>query len=207
MLTICIIADTHQLHRSITIPECDLLIHCGDFCNFLSDEQATLSDADQWFGEVPAKQVVCIGGNHDSILEKGDFKFTNAIYLEDSAITIAGLKIYGAPWCPNLMGFAFYGSEVKLQQKWSAIPSDVDILVTHSPPLGILDDSSRIVGLGCSMLREQLERISPKYHFFGHIHASSGMKKCDGIQFVNAAVVGGANFDVKNSAYQLEVGL
>ena len=206
MPKVCVIADTHKLHRSISIPECDLLIHCGDICSGGVGDLEVLEDIDAWFGELPAKHVVCIAGNHDYPLEEERFKFSNAHYLEDSLIVLEGLRIYGSPWCPDLQGFAFYGSEMKLCHKWSSIPSDIDILITHTPPAGILDmPSSRLVNLGCPILREQLERITPKYHLFGHVHASSGNLECDGIQFVNAAIVGGANFEVRNAACLLDI--
>ena len=208
MLSVCVIADTHKLHRSISIPQCDILIHCGDICSFHSEDLETLEDIDQWFGEVPARHVICIGGNHDYPLEKGEFKFSNAHYLEDTSVIIEGIKIYGSPWCPDLQGFAFYGSDMKLYEKWKAIPSDIDILVTHTPPVGILDmPSSGLVHLGCPILRKQLKRVSPSYHVFGHVHASSGEYEEGGIQFVNAAIVGGANFEVRNAARQLGLNL
>ena len=65
--------------------------------------------------------------------------------------------------------------------------------------------SSGLVHLGCPILREQLKRVSPSYHVFGHVHASSGEYEEGGIQFVNAAVVGGANFEVRNAARQLRI--
>jgi len=206
MPSICVIADTHKLHRSITIPDCDILIHCGDMCSFGDDDFGVLQDMDQWFGEVPAKHVICIGGNHDYPLEKKEFEFSNAIYLEDRVITVEGLKIYGSPWCPDLQGFAFYGSEIKLHNKWKSIPDDIDILITHTPPAGILDmPSSGLVNLGCPMLREQLERVLPKCHFFGHIHASYGSQSLDDIHFVNAAIVGGRDLEVRNQPFLINL--
>jgi len=208
MLSICVIADTHKLHRSIVIPECDILIHCGDMCSFGGADLAVLEDIDAWFGEVPARRVICIGGNHDYPLESKLFNFTNAAYLEDSEVTIEGLKFYGSPWCPDLQGFAFYGSDMTLHHKWSSIPSDVDILITHTPPSGVLDrPSSGLVSLGCPMLREQLERILPKYHLFGHVHASSGSICIEGVNFINAAIVGGKDFQVKSEPHLIQLPL
>lgn len=183
MKKICIIADTHRKHREIEIPECDLLIHCGDMCSFEQEELATLQDVDAWFSESLAKQVVYIGGNHDYLLQSGEFVFQNAHYLEDRMVELAGLKIYGAPWCPDLMGFAFYQDDTDIVERWKSVPEGVDILVTHTPPYGVLDTpSSGSPHLGCAHLKQELERISPRYHVFGHIHASHAREMIGGTE-------------------------
>jgi Icc-related predicted phosphoesterase len=53
------------------------------------------------------------------------------------------------------------------------IPSNIDILVTHCPPKGILDDNGR---WGCPILRELIEDAEPKMHLFGHCHETAGEK-------------------------------
>lgn len=197
MTTLCIVADTHRQHRALVIPECDLLIHCGDFCSFQREDYATLNDADTWFAETPAKHVVCIGGNHDFLIQSREFRFAHAALLEDRLVEIEGLAIYGAPWCPDLSGFAYHASEDRLIEKWKTIPPGIDILMTHTPPHGILDlPTSREMHLGCPHLRRELNRIRPRFHVFGHIHASHGTYQEGGTQFINAAVVSGRDFDV-----------
>jgi len=194
---ICLISDTHKRHRELVIPPCDLLIHCGDMCSFQDDDAGTLEDIDQWFAEIPAKRVVCIGGNHDFMLQSREFRFAHAEYLCDRLIEIEGLRIYGAPWCPDLSGLAFYLPDGELAEKWARIPAGIDILITHTPPFGILDlPSSGEMHLGCKHLRRELERIQPPVHAFGHIHASHGTHSEQGIQFYNAAVVAGRDFRV-----------
>lgn len=197
MTTICLIADTHRRHRELVIPPCDLLIHCGDIYSFRQDDLNTLADIDCWFAEVPARRVVCIGGNHDFELQDCGFRFANAEYLCDRLIEVEGLKIYGAPWIPDLSGFAFYLPEKALAEKWSLVPEGIDILITHTPPQGILDvPSSGGIHLGCPHLRRDLERIRPRLHVFGHIHASRGSRVERGIQFYNAAVAAGRDFHI-----------
>lgn len=86
------------------------------------------------------------------------------------------------------------------------IPEGIDILVTHTPPLGVLDvASSGDVHLGCPHLRRELDRIRPQLHAFGHVHASSGVLTEGGIHFVNAAVVGGLAGEVRNKPVTLVV--
>ena len=67
------------------------------------------------------------------------------------------------------------------------IPSDVEILMTHTPPHGILDLTRRQKRAGCKRLAERLGKLSKVHlHIFGHIHESKGaqivpVKHSDGI--------------------------
>ena len=67
MKVVCI-ADTHELHRELTVPEADLLIHAGDF-TFFGRSAPTLRDFDAWLGEPPHRHKVVVPGNHEFILE------------------------------------------------------------------------------------------------------------------------------------------
>ncbi len=49
------------------------------------------------------------------------------------------------------------------------IPTDLDILVTHYPPLGILDEDMGSVEILNFVMKSQ-----PSYHLFGHIHFAKG---------------------------------
>ena len=67
---------------------------------------------------------------------------SNVTVLYDESITLeCGLKIYGSPYSPEFCNWAF--SLKSTQDKidcWSKIPDDTDILITHTPPHGILDE-------------------------------------------------------------------
>jgi Icc-related predicted phosphoesterase len=101
--------------------------------------------------------------------------FSNAIYLEDSYVTIENIKIYGSPWQPRFgknWGFNLERGE-ELKEKWEKIPDDIDILITHGPPESILDKTDQGLSVGCDQLFEfVMEKIKPKIHIFGHIHES-----------------------------------
>ncbi len=206
--TLAIISDTHRQHRAVKIPACDILIHCGDFCSFQQADLQTLNDVDAWFAELPAKHILCIGGNHDFLLQRREFRFAHAQFLEDTLVEIAGLSIYGSPWCPDLSAFAYYATSDQLLERWKKIPSGIDILITHTPPHGVLDlSTSGVTHLGCPHLRDELKRIRPRLHVFGHIHASHGVNKTPATQSINAAVVGGRDFEVRHPATAVELEL
>jgi Icc-related predicted phosphoesterase len=58
---------------------------------------------------------------------------------------------------------------------YSKIPRDVDIVLTHTPPQGILDVSKRGLSGGCSCLARRLKKLNKcRLHVFGHIHEAFG---------------------------------
>ena len=80
--------------------------------------------------------------------------------------------VSGTPHQPEYGGWAFnLARGQECLNKWNLIPEDVDVLVTHSPPLGFGDLTSTGVRAGCvELLHSVQRRIKPKYHVYGHIH-------------------------------------
>ncbi len=68
------------------------------------------------------------------------------------------------------------------------IPSDTDVLVTHSPAYGILDFDDNI-NYGDEQLLSKVMQIHPRLHLFGHIHAQHGIVIEQGITFSNGAII------------------
>jgi hypothetical protein len=113
--------------------------------------------------------------------------------LQDHTHTIDGVKIYGSPWQPEFYNWAFNlprnGKE--LQETWSNIPNDTEILITHGPPWGHCDVTPYgNLNVGCELLRVRVDELKPKIHVFGHIHSGYGYKFHEGTHFINAAVLG-----------------
>ena len=76
----------------------------------------------------------------------------------------------------------------KQEQLYAAIPEDTDVLVTHTPPYGILDRDGSIL-YGSRELLRRVRFVSPRMHLFGHIHKSHGTTS-DGVTvFSNAAIL------------------
>lgn len=114
------------------------------------------------------------------------------------------LKIWGSPWTKTFPGMnpkckAFtVDTEEGLAEKWALIPDDVDILVTHCPPFGVMDDvynntTGEFDNTGSGSLSIAImNRPSIKLAIFGHIHESYGKKDAgkEGHRiFVNASHV------------------
>ncbi len=198
MPRIVCLSDTHNCTNEIDVPDGDILIHSGDATTVGSIEQVeSFSD---WFAGLPHQHKIFVAGNHDWLFEKkNEYARTllgrDIIYLQDSSIEIEGLKIYGSPWQPRFFDWAFnLNRGYELAEKWKMIPDDIDILITHGPPYGILDEVPRQWGIentGCEELRKRVDQIASKgnlkLHIFGHIHCGYGVAERAGVRFVNAS--------------------
>ena len=189
------ISDTHGQYWDLVIPPCDVLVITGDILKQGLRIQE-VDDFNAWLKyekqDGVFKHCIVIAGNHDRIFESQrelcDSRLPNAIYLEDSGVTIEGVKFYGAPWTPNFYDWAFMPERGKpMKAKWDLIPNDVDVLLTHGPAHGTLDLITGI-NAGCEELAFAIDRVKPKYHLFGHIHAGYGTLYKDGVNYINAAI-------------------
>lgn len=146
-MKIIVISDTHGEHRALGRLSGDVLVHCGDFALGERDQAAALAELDAWFAQQAFRHVLCVGGNHDFLVEarqaRGQRVFQHAVCLEDQTVDIDGVRFHGAPWVPELTQWAHFRAAPALVEAWSRIPDDVDVLVTHTPPQGILDRNSR----------------------------------------------------------------
>ncbi|EGT35034.1 hypothetical protein CAEBREN_18595 [Caenorhabditis brenneri] len=124
---------------------------------------------------------------------------SNAIYLEDSVIELFGITIYGTPWQPKVDNWAFNLSRGQsLLDKWNMIPTGVDVLLTHTPPLGHGDMMNNGQRMGCvELLNTVFKRVRPKYHVFGHIHEGYGCTTDGYTKFINCCLCN-ENLDMKN---------
>jgi predicted phosphohydrolase len=189
-LRLVLLSDTHQLHREVDVPDGDIFIHAGDFTMFSESMQAVV-DFNDWLGGLPHRYKIVVPGNHESFLEADPsdrFMLDQAIVLINEGTEVEGLRIWGSPVTP-LYGGAFGLSSAKDRKRlYARIPWDIDVLITHGPPFGILD-TAPISGLheGCHELLDAVLRVQPKLHVFGHIHTAYGIFRTEHTTFVNAS--------------------
>lgn len=181
-MKIVLISDTHTQHRKLTIPECDILIHAGDISD--RGELSQVYDFINWFADQPAKHCIFIAGNHDwsftdsrkNKIREVLIQHPKVIYLEDSEITIEGIKFYGSPWTPTFYNWAFNADRGKsIAHVWEKIPYDTDILIIHGPPYGYGDKVPYDGSVGCEDLLQKVLEVQPNLVIFGHIHGGRGM--------------------------------
>lgn len=173
------------------IPDGDVLIHAGDFTNVGELDQ--VEDFIKWLTELPHKHKIFIAGNHDISVEDDptivNYHINNITYLQDSMTEVAGLRIYGSPWTPTFgSGWAFNADRGKvIAEKWAMIPDDVDVLVTHGPMAGILDQTQEGDRVGCEdLFQRRLPNL--KLHVCGHIHEAYGRVDTARASYVNACI-------------------
>jgi Icc-related predicted phosphoesterase len=156
-----------------------------------------VTDFNSFLGSLPHHHKIVVAGNHDHLLtddpEKAKRLLSEAIYLQDETVLVAGITVYGAPWNPLFNDYACDAFALPrgkvLKRKWDMIPPGIDILVTHAPPSGILDRHGP-VSHGCTDLAAAVAALRPRYHIFGHIHDRHGVIRQGGTCYINANVQG-----------------
>lgn len=210
-MKVVVISDTHTKHKRLTIPECDVLIHCGDFT--WDGRYWHVWKFVHWLEKQPAKHKVVIAGNHELTFDHNGKGYNpkarallsrhpdeNIHYLEDSSVTIDGIKFYGTPWTPWFFDWAFNGITdqnlafyrgVSLSERYSCIPEDVQVLICHGPAYDLCDLSERGDNRTGSVEMRKLtsEKLTQlRLYLCGHIHEARGMEVADGgVTFVNAS--------------------
>lgn len=201
------LSDTHGKHRVLrNLPHADVIIHAGDLSR--DGSERSCMDFMNWLSKLDYEHKIFIAGNHDFFFEEASAQYVrkvvpeNLVYLNDSGVNINGINIWGSPVTPRFFDWAFNRDRGKVIDKhWKLIPAKTDILVTHGPPMGILDDVGLSDHAGCADLLRHLKRIKPKFHIFGHIHGSYGRLETPNTQYINASIVDD-NYDVKNTALE-----
>lgn len=187
-----LMGDTHELHRECDLPDGDILIHTGDF-SMMSRSFAAIEDFDEWLGELPHRFKLVVPGNHEFALEDSARRglISNARLLINESVEVMGLKIWGSPVTP-LCGAAFgLISDRDRARLYNQIPEDTDIVVTHGPPYGVLDQApSSGHHEGCHQLLAAMQRVKPRLHVFGHVHGCFGRMDTPETLFANVALLG-----------------
>lgn len=181
MRIVCI-SDTHGMHDSVVVPPGDVLLHAGDVSG-----RGTVREIERfsrWFAAQPHQHKVVIAGNHDFLFEEDlprareIVEQNGVIYLHDSGVMINGLEFWGSPWQPWFHDWAFNLERgAALAERWNLIPESTDVLVTHGPPMGVLDRVARGGhSVGCEELAARLAGMDVGLHAFGHIHEAYGVE-------------------------------
>lgn len=189
-------SDTHFQFDVTKIPEGDVFIHAGDLMyTGFPDEWSKVVEP---FGFLAHPRKYYIPGNHDfhpqiypgpcyyemhkrktRILGNHSEHFTDTLPN--------GMTILGLPFVTGLEGWAYNRTEAELRKFVMTLPR-ADIVVTHSPPKGILDFNR---GWGCDAWNFYLKRwenAPPRVWICGHIHESYGHQRVGFTDFYNVAM-------------------
>lgn len=216
------ISDTHNKH--IKIPkqflendndEIDCIIHSGDVSGRGSRTEIEIFL--DWYNELPFTYKILIAGNHDFFFEEAPeyeidavlAKYPNIIYLNDTSVTIDGIKIHGSPVQPWFHSWAFNRRGDEIKKHWDLIPLDTNILVTHGPIYGYLDLTAGGEKVGCPYLLDKISELKDlKLFQCGHIHEAYGTFKFagEGPLLINASVLN-RNYEMQNNPIITEINI
>ena len=179
------ITDSHTFHNQLKLQDADVLCFTGDATNYRdpSLNHKEFRDFYEWLSSIrdKYKRIIVIAGNHDSTIYhyekecKKLFKEIDVDYLHDSSVIIDNVEFYGSPWSPTFGDWCFMQNRNTLNRRWELIPQSTQVLLTHTPPKGILDITLNRDGLlercGCNALLKTVYKLpNLKAHLYGHIH-------------------------------------
>jgi Icc-related predicted phosphoesterase len=213
------ISDTHQENiadivitdlKEQSLGTMDLLFISGDL-TYRGDVDKLKRCAEQCEDLIThgyVKDIVVIPGNHDKSFDikfrknswfnpgiaRAQFMGRKGVHLlVHQAIELHGIKIFGSPWTPEFHDWGFNYFPDKAQDLWKDIPQDCQILMTHGPPIFIMDEVNEYMKIkycGCPVLAHEIvKRPSIKYHLFGHIHEGHGAYFKDGTTYLNSSIM------------------
>lgn len=174
----------------------DVCVIAGDFAKLTGFGKWHVVDQRKWVekkffdfvGSFPDIQFVVTPGNHDLF---ADPKYSlawpdvrlcvkwpeNVHFLLNSGCEIDGIRFWGSPNVPIISySWAFESERDTLRMAFAAIPRDIGVLVTHTPPR-IPDEfvdyslQTRRGPFGSPELTDAIAEKSPKLVFCGHIHS------------------------------------
>ena len=188
-MKLAIISDIHCKWNKVQIPECDVLISCGDYS--FQGEKHVVEDFHKWLNKQEAGYIISVQGNHETWVEK-NFAQAKEIaekacpgvhFIDEGAVEIEGVKFYGSAITPFFCNWAWNRARSEAEQvqyqprtgrmsiiplikpHWDKIPDDTQILITHGPPHGILDKVYEYDGVtvreqvGCKLLMDRIHAL------------------------------------------------
>ena len=182
-MEIVILSDNHSNWKiDVPTPKEDMasvLIHCGDWSYLGSPDE--MVDFRNWLARQPHTHKLFVWGNHEKIESQELYwkeyleEVSGVKCIHNTEFTIDGVRFFGSSYTPIFLNWAFMKDNEQRKRYWENAPDDIDILVTHGPPFGLLDVvEGETKNLGCVHLRNYVERVKPKLACFGHIHTGHG---------------------------------
>lgn len=151
--------------------EADLVIGAGDYCNM----RQGLAEAMDLLAALEPP-VVLVPGNAESDGELRAAAPEGWTVLHGEGAELGGLRLFGLGGGIPPTPFGDWSFDLSEAQAQAALaPCEAaDILITHSPPKGLVDVTSQGASVGSPAIRAAIERIRPRLALCGHIHDSWG---------------------------------
>jgi Icc-related predicted phosphoesterase len=191
------LSDTHASWETFAaerLPHADIVVIAGDLTDrgYL-DDQAERRAAAGWLSDLGARYPVVywVPGNHDGPDESLETPGrANVHCVRDRTVSLSAtdrgrpLLLHGVSLAPvwTKPEFALLFSHMTAddhEEERAFAFEPVDIVLSHSPPLGVLDRwpgdaRDPAAHLGSRYLSAYIDKNSPRIVICGHIHAASG---------------------------------
>lgn len=165
-------SDLHLARRAaselvVASNRADLVIGAGDFCNM----RQGLDQAMELLSGIVAPMVL-VPGNAESADELRRAARPGSTVLHGEGMEVEGLRLFGLGGGVPPTPFGDWSFDLSERQAEGMLAScaRADILITHSPPKGVVDRTSRGDSVGSTAIYSAIERIQPKLAVCGHIH-------------------------------------
>jgi Icc-related predicted phosphoesterase len=168
----------------------DVVVGAGDYCIMrrgLEEAIRMLSGID--------RPTVLVPGNSESHgeLRRACRDWKQASVLHGEAVEIDGVPFFGLGGGVPVTPFGSWSYDFTESQAAALLVDcpEGGVLISHSPPKGVLDHASDGKSLGSESVRAVVESRRPRLVVCGHIHGSSGRShRLNGTDVVNAGPAG-----------------
>eukprot|EP00201_Polytomella_parva_P012333 CAMPEP_0175071716 /NCGR_PEP_ID=MMETSP0052_2-20121109/19409_1 /TAXON_ID=51329 ORGANISM="Polytomella parva, Strain SAG 63-3" /NCGR_SAMPLE_ID=MMETSP0052_2 /ASSEMBLY_ACC=CAM_ASM_000194 /LENGTH=254 /DNA_ID=CAMNT_0016338941 /DNA_START=198 /DNA_END=962 /DNA_ORIENTATION=+ len=197
------ISDPHSSYRAymnLKVARVDLLIVAGDM---IIDDYYEAVEMGKWLNSLNAQHSVLVFGNRDVEAESTlslrnlEKAFDGSTVIHNEIIEFMGYRIFGSPNTLSQSGAFQLGSKEGARKHWAEVlpeDADVDIIITHGPPLGYGDVVRNSGHKGDVALLKAVQGLKkkPLLWICGHIHDGHGVYSVPHpqgeITLINAAV-------------------
>jgi len=177
----------------------DLYVNCGDYCclaglnadqygGYHFEAGYEIQQLERYLDKIENlnSNFIYCPGNHDPSLNILA-KYHNVI-VDIRPMIVNDLYVLVIPYTP----FCHWNWELRQNHIDYVLDNftkkdKIDILITHSPPLGILNEEDRW-NRDEPTLRPVLDALEPRYYFCGHMHQDGGKQ----VVYKNTTVVNAA---------------
>jgi Icc-related predicted phosphoesterase len=142
--------------------------------------------------------LVCGNSEDDRELREACRDWSSAHVLHGDGVEIDGVPFFGLGGAVPITPFGAWSFDLS-EQEAEALLSDCPsgcVLISHSPPKGLVDVSSNGISLGSFAVLRAIESKEPRLVICGHIHESSGKKVTHGKTVVLNAGPGGTIVEI-----------
>ena len=141
-----------------------------------------------------------VPGNNESLeeLKTACASWKRAVVLHGNGVEIAGMAFFGIGGGIPITPFGAWSYDFSEQEAAHLLRNCPEgaVLISHSPPKGVVDVSSSGQSLGSTAVRNAVMATNPRLVVCGHIHASAGKRSTIDLTPVINAGPGGIVYEL-----------